>query len=71
MTEQRRPLHKVQLTGGLGKSIFPPFAVNAPMPRGTAVPPRVVVKPAGGEGGTAPRTGAAGSSQTPKRPTKR
>jgi hypothetical protein len=31
--------HEVNNTGFLGKSIFPDFAVNAPLPPGTAVPP--------------------------------
>ena len=68
MTEEHQPLHKVQLTGGLGKSIFPTFNVNAPMPSGTAVPPQVVVQPAGGQSGTAADTGHASSPQPSPRP---
>ena len=61
MTERRRPLHKVERAGGLGKSIFPVFNVNVPMPAGTAVPPQVVVSPAR-PGATEPLdTGSAGA----------
>lgn len=68
MTDQDRPLYKVQLAGGMGKSIFPPFDVQAPMPKGTAVPPQVAIKPASAQGGSATGTDSAGSSQSQARP---
>ncbi len=72
MTEQRQPLHKIQFNGGLGKSIFPTFDVNVPMPSGTAVPPQVQVVSPSPSAGTAPAsTGTAGSSQSSPRSTDR
>jgi hypothetical protein len=47
-----QPLHKIPSIEK-GKSIFPPFPVNVPMPAGTAVPPLVVVTPQP-SAGTAP-----------------
>lgn len=38
MSEREHILHKVELPNDLGKSIFPTFNVNVPMPNGTAVP---------------------------------
>ena len=41
MSEREDKLHKVELPNDLGKSIFPTFDVNVPMPNGTAVPPAI------------------------------
>lgn len=41
MSEREHTLHKVELPNDLGKSIFPTFNINVPMPEGTAVPPSV------------------------------
>ena len=47
MSTSDQPLRKVEgHSFDLGKSIFPTFNVNVPMPAGTAVPPTVVVTPA-------------------------
>ena len=43
MSDQQQPLYKLQLNEGSGRSIFPTFNVNVPMPKGTAVPPQVTV----------------------------
>ncbi len=60
-TEQ--PLFKARIGGtGFGKSIFPLFNVNVPMPRDTPVPPEVIVvrrpdaEAAGGSATKAPGT---------------
>ena len=41
MSEREHILHKVELPNDLGKSIFPTFNINVPMPEGTAVPPMI------------------------------
>jgi hypothetical protein len=39
MSGHERTPHKGQFPNEIGKSIFPKFDVNVPMPSGTAVPP--------------------------------
>jgi len=46
VSEREHTLHKVELPNDLGKSIFPTFNVNVPMPNGTAAPPTVQSPPA-------------------------
>ncbi len=53
MTKNEQPLHKTPIQE-LGKSIFPTFQVDVPMPSGTPVPPHVVVPEAPPSAGTAP-----------------
>ena len=63
MNTSKQPLHKVEgQSFDLGKSIFPTFNVNVPMPSGTAVPPTVVVTSAP-SAGTAP--GVASTTRWP------
>ncbi len=56
MSEREHTLHKVELPSDLGKSIFPTFNVNVPMPNGTAAPPTVQPLPAPSQ--AAPPAGA-------------
>lgn len=58
MSEQEHTLHKVELSTDLGKSIFPAFNVNVPMPNGTAVPPGVQTPSAPGQTSQAGNVGA-------------
>jgi hypothetical protein len=39
---------------GTGWSIFPEFDVDVPMPKNTAIPPRILIIPATPDGETAP-----------------
>jgi hypothetical protein len=71
MNDQQQPLHKVRIGEGMGRSIFPTFNVNAPMPPGTPVPPQVVIPPGGGQSGTAAGTDSANSPQLLPRPANR
>ncbi len=67
MTRPTKPIfqaHTIERADSIGKSIFPVFAVNAPLPPGTAVPPNAapasppikqpgsgeVARPSSGEG---------------------
>lgn len=71
MTDQYRRPHKVQAGGGIGKSIFPVFNVNVPMPSGTPVPPKVRIMPAGPADETEQTTAASdGTSNHPAAPRK-
>lgn len=58
MSEREHTLHKVELPNDLGKSIFPTFNVNVPMPNGTAAPPAVQTPSAPNQ---APRPAGAGA----------
>lgn len=42
MTDRDQPVPHSEPLPLLGRSIFPPFKVNVPMPDGTAVPPHPI-----------------------------
>ncbi len=50
MSEPEHTLHNVELPNNFGKSIFPTFNVNVPMPDGTAAPPTVQSPPTSSQG---------------------
>lgn len=58
MSEREHTVRKAELPNDLGKSIFPTFNVNVPMPNGTAVPPAVQAPSASSQASRPSGTGA-------------